>query len=92
MRQRALFKHFRAEGAELLAYRIQILTMPNRLQIPPGGYMVVRMRVREHDMRILLGPLELAEAEHLLTTAGPEDLVDLLQRSTETPSPHDTLH
>lgn len=91
MRTWALPKQFHARRAELMAYRVMAASTAD-LWVPPGCYVVVRMRAGSLHMRILVGPFEPEEAEHLLETAGPNDLVELLRRSNETPNPHDTLH
>lgn len=93
MRQWALPKRFHAPHAELLTYRVQVTAQPNKRQVPPGCYLVVRLRASEHDMRIVVGPFDPGEAEHLLVTAEPKDLMELFKRAaSETPSPHDTVH
>lgn len=92
MRTWALPKNYHAtSGAHLMAYRVRARE-PNQMKIPDGCYVAIRMRDQEHDMRIIVGPFDPDEARDLLETAGPRDLVDLLQRATETPNPHDTLH
>ncbi len=91
MRTWATPKHFYADTAHLMAYRVRA-TVPNGMNIPPGCYVAVRMQAGEHDMRIIVGPFDPGEARDLLETAGPDDLVDLLRRASETPNPHDTVH
>ncbi len=92
MRTWANPKHFHApNGAHLMAYRVRA-EEPNAMKIPTGCYVAIRMRADEHDMRIIVGPFDPDEAHQLLDRAGPNDLVDLLRKATETPNPHDTLH
>ncbi len=77
--------------AQLLAYRVRA-TGRNGMAIPPGCYVVIRLTGADGHLRVIVGPFEPGEAQRLLETSGPHDLIDMLKQARETPNPHDTLH